>query len=157
MQTKIYIKGLNPVDVININKLESYLRLEENIVEIFSPEGIFNIENGKMYKLKPIDAQIIETPFDKFVLMLDTSYYEKEQILSQIPYEHISNLVTRFYYGTTNNNIHVNKNKIFLQFIVEGIHELNKFVPTSFYFLLNESFDNILVKKEIGVFLSMLN
>jgi hypothetical protein len=168
MQTKVFIKGYNPYSVTkHFSNLDYYFRNMDKRIDIFSPEGIFSIENKKMVKLVPKDNPVLEQSFETYDLLLDTSYFEKELVLSQIPYDHISTSITRFYYGSTNNNKHVNNNKLFLQLIIEGTYETtilniekeNKyknFVPTNIYFLLNESFDNILVKKELSVFLSIL-
>ena len=159
--TKIYIKNYDPINIKKkFNKLDIYFRRKETIVELFSPEGLFIIENQQLYKLKPVDTEIHCKTLDDFELLFDSSYFNKELVLSQIPYDHINIETTKFYYGQE-----ILGKKSFLRLVIEGlyepdvINEFNKyenFKPTNFYFLITENFDNILVKKELNVFLSML-
>uniref|UniRef100_A0A6C0D7G1 Uncharacterized protein n=1 Tax=viral metagenome TaxID=1070528 RepID=A0A6C0D7G1_9ZZZZ len=168
---KIYLNDYKPsVLTKKFIKLDEYFRRTEKYTEILSPDGIFNIENEKMYKLKPIDKEIITHSFENFELLLDDSYFEREIVLSQIPYDNISFAYHRFYYSQEP----IGKNT-FLIFVIEGVYENNNenkindnkdnkdnkdkylnFTPTNFYFLMNENFDNILIKKELNVFLSIL-
>jgi len=166
--TKIYINNYNPSAIKDkINLLSENIKLEKNIIEIISPDGIFNVENNNIYKLKPIDFEIKTDKLNNFTLLFDESYYVKEEVLSQIPYDHIISNKSIIHYTTTGT-----KTKTFVELVVEGIYESNFFTATSrnnsidklscfrpinFYFLINEPFDNILVKKELSVFLSMLN
>jgi hypothetical protein len=166
MTTKIYIKDFDTASLRkNLVKLDEYFRNQEIIVELVSPDGLFTIENNKLYKLKPVDKEIIEREFEGFTLLFDNSYFEKEFIFSHVPYDHINLDVVKFYYGQENSG-----KKSFLRVVVEGLYENEdkfkivekkkdkyaNFLPTNFYFLANESFDNVLVKKELNVFLSML-
>lgn len=164
MTTKIYIKDFDVASLRKkLSKLDEYFRNKEITVEMVSPEGLFTIENNKLFKLKPVDKEIVEHEFEGFTLLLDTSYFEKEFIFSHVPYDHINIDVVKFYYGQENLG-----KKSFLRLVVEGIYDnclqneiISKdkyynFIPTNFYFLANESFDNVLVKKELNVFLSML-
>lgn len=161
--TKIYIKDFDVASLRKkLPKLDEYFRNQEITVELVSPEGLFTIENNKLYKLKPVDKEIVECEFEGFTLLFDNSYFEKEFIFSNIPYDHINIDVVKFYYGQENLG-----KKSFLRLVVEGMYEkylelpnskdkYYNFMPTNFYFLANESFDNVLVKKELNVFLSML-
>lgn len=165
MTTKIYIKDFDIASLRKkLSKLDEYFRNQETSVELVSPEGLFTIENNKLYKLKPVDKEIVECEFEGFTLLFDNSYFEKEFIFSHVPYEHINLDVVKFYYGQENLG-----KKSFLRLVVEGFYEnetkngktdradkYSNFLPTNFYFLANESFDNVLVKKELNVFLSML-
>jgi hypothetical protein len=167
MTTKIYIKDFDTASLRKkLGKLDEYFRNQETSVELVSPEGLFTIENNKLYKLKPVDKEIVEREFEGFTLLFDNSYFEKEFIFSHVPYYHINLDVVKFYYGEENLG-----KKSFLRLVVEGLHEnedkfkigeesikdkYSDFLPTNFYFLANESFDNVLVKKELNVFLSML-
>ena len=167
---KIYIDNYHPKELLKkMDKLDEYFKKQYNYIELVSPSsGIFHIENKKVYKLKAIDKPIAK--LDKYYkekhLLVDNSTYEKEQVYSQMPYDHTSNNMTTFHYcdGTDS--------KIYL--IVEGIYEnKNKnitintttsnlkdkyynFIPTNFYFLTNEDLDNMLIKKELNEFLSLL-
>jgi hypothetical protein len=174
MTTKIYIKEIEPISLKkHFSKLDEYFRQKEIFVELISSEGMFVIENNQLYKLKPVDKEVLNQSFEGYTLLFDTSYFEKEHVLSQIPYEHVRFNTVKFHYGEE-----IFGKKYFLRLVVEGFYEkensyissnnnnnnndnnnndkYNNFVPTNFYFLANESFDNILVKKEFNVFLSML-
>ena len=165
MTTKIYIKDFDIASLRKkLSKFDEYFRKQEITVELVSPEGLFTIENNKLYKLKPVDKEIVEREFEGFTLLFDSSYFEKEFIFSHVPYEHINLDVVKFYYGQENLG-----KKSFLTLVVEGLYvnenligktdradKYSDFLPTNFYFLANESFDNVLVKKELNVFLSML-
>ena len=164
--TKIYIKEYDPLLLRKkFSKLEEYFRNQETVVELVSPDGLFNVVNNKLYKLKPIDNEIVVRDFEGYKLLFDNSYFEKELIFSQIPFDHINLNVVKFYYGQE-----LLGKKSFLRLVVEGFYEnvniittanhpkdkYSNFTPTNLYFLVNESFDNVLVKKELNVFLSML-
>jgi len=164
--TKIFIKDYDPLLLKKkFAKLDEYFRKKETTVEIVSPDGLFLIDNNKLWKLKPIDNNIVDHKFEGYELLFDSSYFEKELILSQIPYDHVNIDIVKLYYGQED----IGK-KSFLKFIVEGFYENDdkigennsgsdkyaNFIPSNFYFITSESFDNILVKKELNVFLSML-
>lgn len=167
--TKIFIKDYEPILLKKkFVKLDDYFRNKEITVELVSPDGLFIIENHKIFKLKPIDKEIVTHNFEGFELLFDTSYFEKEEIFSQIPYDHVNVDIVKLYYGQE-----AFGKKSFLKLIVEGFYENDNngnkigenkqngdkylnFTPTNFYFLASESFDNVLIKKELNVFLSLL-
>jgi hypothetical protein len=166
--TKIFIKDYDPLLLKKkFVKLDEYFRNKEIIVELVSPEGLFIIEAQKVFKLKPVDKEIVVYNFEGFELLFDSSYFERELILSHIPYDHVNIDVVKLYYGQE-----AFGKKSFLKLVVEGLYSddnSNKFgdnkpngdkyfnfTPTNFYFLASESFDNVLLKKELNVFLSML-
>ena len=158
---KIYLDDYPPQNILSkLDLLDKLYKQTKNHIEIISTDGIFHIENNKLYKLINHDKQIIQ----KNNLILDKSICIKNIHYSQIPFEHISTNITSIYYGHHKN----------IQFVIEGIYETNiqlkkekynindkyyHFIPTNFYFLANEDFDfdNILLMEEINVFLSMLN
>ena len=167
---KIYIDNYQPKHLLKkLDMLEEHFKKQYNHIEIMSPSsGLFNIENKKVYKLKANDKPIIkmEKYYNGMNLLLDNSSIEKELVYSQIPFDHSSVNMTSFHYceGTDSK----------LYFIIEGIYEnknknitlsttnsilKNKyynFIPTNFYFVTNEELDNIMIKKELNEFLSLL-
>jgi hypothetical protein len=167
--TKIFIKDYDPMLLKKkFVKLDEYFRNKETTVEIVSPDGLFLIDNNKLWKLKPIDKNIVVHNFEGFDLLFDSSYFERELVLSQIPYDHVNIDTVKLYYGQE-----AFGKKSFLKLIVEGFYENDNnsikigennphsdkylnFTPTNFYFLASESFDNVLLKKELNVFLSLL-
>ena len=171
--TKIFIKDYDPLLLKKkFVKLDEYFRNKEISVELVSPDGLFLIESNNLWKLKPIDKEIVAHNFEGFDLLFDASYFERELTLSQIPYDHVNIDVVKMHYGQEGSG-----KKSFLRLVVEGLYENDNnnykigennsyhlktfekylnFTPTNFYFLASESFDNVLVKKELNVFLSML-
>lgn len=134
--------------------LKDFLINEDIIIHLYSDEGIFSIENNQIYKLIPHDIPIKKLVFEKddfnnIDLIFDNSYFEKTQILSQIPSNHIVHSFTKKRYSLTKNF------KSLLHLIIEEISGK----PVNYYFLLNDaySFNNILVKKELNMFLSLFN
>ena len=167
--TKIFIKDYDPLLIKKkFVKLDEYFRNKEIAVEFVSPDGLFMIDNNKLYKLIPVDKEIVVHSFEGTELLFDASYFEKEFMLSQIPYDHVRIELSKFYYGRESAG-----KKSFLKLVVEGLYESDNnstqfletktaadkyvnFTPTNFYFLATENFDNILIKKELNVFLSLL-
>jgi len=148
---KIYINNLN-LDVLEstINKLNDYFNYSEEYIQIYSIEGIFKITEKNIKKLKPVDKeiQIINNYYENFTLIVDSSYFQQE-VETSIPSEHISVKIMRSYFK-------YNKKSI-LSLVIESDKSL--FTPTDLYFEVNENIDinDALVKKEIIVFLSLLN
>jgi hypothetical protein len=97
--TKIFIKDYTPFLIKKkFVKLDEYFRNKEIAVEFISPDGLFTLDNNKLYKLKPVDKEIVFHSFEGRELLFDTSYFEKELVLSQIPYDHVRVDVSKFYY-----------------------------------------------------------
>jgi len=82
-------------------------------------------------------------------IIIDSSCFEKTQVLSQIPSDHIVHSFTRKRYSLSKSF------KSLLHLIIEEMSD----VPINYYFLLNDaySFNDILVKKELDIFLSLIN
>jgi len=142
-KTKIYLEGINPPK--NVENLKQFIVKTEIKTMLYSEEGIFSLENDKIVKMKPIDKAV--TRIDN--LIFDDSYFEKEIVFSQIPSDSVVDSFTRKYYSL---------NKRYNTLLQLVIDERNH-IPTNFYFFLNDAyfFENILVKKELNGFLSMLN
>ena len=108
---KIYIDKYYPKAILSkINELDDYFKCTTNYTRLLSSSGIFQIENNKLYKLKPIDKQIVTIKkycetckggehLQDIELLVDASLQEKETIYSQIPYEHITSNIVSFHYS----------------------------------------------------------
>lgn len=169
---KIYLEDypLEKIDKQTMKKLEPYYQSSVPIHRLFSPEGIFRLQNNKIIKIIPQDKPIHKHKYtvDKknMVLLIDESIMNDQEVLSQIPYEHITHNITEFHYSVTPSS--QNKkggSSFYIHLVIEGNYEsesdpskLNniKFIPTNFYFLANEKIDNYLIQKDFNVFLSML-
>ena len=159
MNLKIYIDQYNPANITKqiLNKLNDHYKFTKTFQQLYSSSGIFLIQNNKISQKTPYDKPIRRHIFDENIgLLLDDSYFKEEHVLSQIPYDHVIKNTTAFYYclGEKSN----------LYMVIEGDYnskintdKLCNFVPDNLYFLANEEIDNYLIKKELNVFLSMLN
>lgn len=83
---KIYIKNFNPSD-LNISHLEKYIQKKDMLSEIYTSNGIYRIEENKIYRLKPIDFPVEEIKYKNTHILLDSSFFEKEQV-HQLPINH---------------------------------------------------------------------
>ena len=166
---KIYIEGCNPKIFIPqmLEKLDEHYKFTKNYTQLLSSSGIFNIENNKIIKLIPNDKPSRRVVFDEqTTLLLDESYFQEENVLSQIPMHNCYKQLVQFNYCVGDDS------KLYL--IIEGIYDAtlinmnykkrdckgkqkySGFIPENFYFLAKEEVDNYLIKKELNVFLSML-
>jgi hypothetical protein len=157
---KIYINNFN-IEILN--KLEKQLKIQkqfvnsETYIQIYALDGTYQINDKYIYKQYCYDnnIQIYEKYYDNFTLIVDSSYYKLE-IINSIHSEHISLKIKKnFFKFDKNNNIYL---------VIEGniIDEnQNTIEYNDIYFELqnNEQIDinNILIKKEIIEFLSLLN
>jgi hypothetical protein len=162
--TKIYIKNYNPSQLTSkFSQLHDYFGGKEKNVEIVSPDGWFTIERNTLYKTEPVDKEYKTMVVAGFTLLIDPSTVKKDRVFSQIPFDHSYLEVAKFYFSSEKESFR----KAFLALVVEG-HYIEKtpgekgltmyenFVPTDLYFLTKESTDNILLIKELNVFLSIL-
>ena len=174
---RIFLDNIEPKMLSKKFKvLQLYYRRSKTIMELVSNSGVYHIENNKFYKLKPVDKSIKKLEEN---IIVDESYYEKEQILSHIPTEHLSSLLTTFVFSFSE--------KAKLELHVEGYyknirkkdskassnytHPLMKastpdadleqkyhyFVPTDFYFCIGKQEDKIETYLESIFFKKELN
>ena len=146
------------------NKSCKFDILETQCREIYSKEGIFVISiHNYIEKLNICDKEIItiENYYNNNTLLIDKSYIMKENV-HQIPPEHILHNLTRYFICTnqnspiklvieySNDNDYIKDNKL---------NNNDKPLPFNFYLETKNEIDlnNDLIKKEIIVFLSLLN
>uniref|UniRef100_A0A6C0B0T7 Uncharacterized protein n=1 Tax=viral metagenome TaxID=1070528 RepID=A0A6C0B0T7_9ZZZZ len=181
MTTRVFIKDYTLQDVRKkMIILKKYIRREELFTEIISSEGIFSVDNNKLYKIEPVDADITTYKVNETTTLLDNSYTKRELIFSQIPFTHTYFERVRLSFTMQPENL----KSAFLTLIIEGNYadknsyketsnkdtsnkdtskmdatcnkDLLNFIPTDMYFITKESFGNILLIKELNVFLSIL-
>jgi hypothetical protein len=123
---KIYIEGILP----KFDKIQQFYKKTETTKMIYSTEGIFSVETNNIFKMIPVDKPIKKiTNYKKGVtILIDESYFEKQLLYSQIPFDHIF-LEQSFKYYCLGNIDGV----IFDIYLV--IEEHN---PVNFYFVTNE-------------------
>jgi hypothetical protein len=166
---KIYIDNYKPINLIDkLELLEKYYTKHENIIEIYSTNGIFNINNKKIIQVIPyndVKSYMIQNYYKNINLIIDNSIFLKEEI-NYLPNEHIHLNSTIFTYSINDKSI--------IKLIIEGYdkkdsdnlqnnHEQDKyhnFIPNNFYFEINDNNINLkdsTIKTELIVFLSLLN
>ena len=155
---KIYINNFN-IDILSdvIKQLSDIYVNSETFIQIYSTGGIYTVDDTSIIKQICVDNDLIFLPnyFRNFSLIVDPSYYKTEIVHNIIP-EHISTKMKRCFFE-------INKNSN-IKLVIEGeaveepknVHGIN---PNDIYFELsnNININDALVKKEIIVFLSLLN
>jgi hypothetical protein len=161
---KIYINHLN-LDALPevLKSLNNNYKNSETYIQIYSSDGIYEINNTCSKKLIPTDndIQILENYHDNFTLLVDPSYYSVEEVF-QINNEHISRKMKRCFFELDKNSK--------IKLVIEGevlddkhfykrISNEYGIAPNDIYFELPEktNITDALVKKELIVFLSCLN
>ena len=161
---KIYINHLN-LDALPevLKSLHNNYINSETYIQIYSSDGIYEINNTSSKKLIPIDndIQILENYHENFTLLVDPSYYDVDEVF-QINNEHISRKMKKCFFE-------LNKNSK-IKLVIEGevlddkhfykrISNEYGIAPNDIYFELPEktNITDALVKKELIVFLSCLN
>ena len=167
---KIYIDNYKPISVLDkLSLLDSYFIKKNNIIEIYSISGIYNITNTKIYQMIPYSDNksiIITNYYKNNSLIIDNSVFIQEET-HHIPNNHIHLNLTSFIYAINS------KSKLYL--IIEGYDKennsitnnndrYNNFIPSNFYFEIidkkdaNEKFDinDPFIKNDIIEFLLLL-
>jgi hypothetical protein len=161
---KIFINNLNLdllpelLKTLNANYVNS-----ETYIQIYSSDGIYEINNSSSKKLIPLDnnIQILKNYYENFTLLVDTSYYTVDEVF-QINNEHISRKIKRCFFE-------LNKNSK-IKLVIEGdvLDDKNFYkrisneygiAPNDIYFELPDktNINDALVKNELIGFLSSLN
>ena len=165
---KIYINNFN-IDLLStiMNNIKEQYIDSETFIQIYAIDGIYTITNNVIQKCNSVDSdiKIHKNYFENFTLIGDPSYYTTEEV-NKIPLDHISTKVKRCFYQ-------INK-KSDIKLVIEGpvieesllikkpVANSNKdfnITPNDIYFELSDIIDinDALIKKELIVFLSMLN
>lgn len=161
---KIYINLLNLDALPYILKLlENYHATSYTYIQIYSTDGIYEVNNCIIYKLitHDIDFKKYDNYYNEFTLLVDPSYYTKEEVCQIDPY-HISKKIKKCVFE-------LNKNSK-IKLVIEGevlddklfykrISNEYGISPNDIYFEVPENTDitDALVKKELIEFLSCLN
>ena len=161
---KIYINLLN-LDVLPdiLKLLNNYYVNSYTYIQIYSMDGIYEANNCIIYKLNAHDNdfKIYENYYNEFTLLVDPSYYTKEEVY-QINPEHISKKIKKCVFELNKNS----KIKLVIEGeVVDDKHFYKRISseygisPNDMYFEVPENTDitDALVKKELNEFLSCLN
>lgn len=170
---KIYIENYNPSKLIKkLDSLDTYFLSKKDIVEIYSDEGIYLIDHNNCYKRIISNENVVNKSLNGVNYIIDETDIINTDV-SQIPPDHISINITKFYFGLPNANHLKNQNQNLINLVIEGVKNMkpnydnnydtqNKyenFLPNNFYFevFYKENIDVILQKEILNVFLSLLN
>jgi len=169
---KIYIENYNPNKLMKkLDKLETYFLMKKDIVEIYCDEGIYIIDNNNCYKRNISNENIVNKTVNGVNYVIDETVITNENVY-QIPPDHISINITKFYYGLPNANQFKNQNQNMINLVIEGVKNMkpnydnnydeskyDNFLLNNFYIevFFKENIDTILQKEIINVFLSLLN
>jgi len=110
---RIYLSGGLPKILDDSN----LIKLSTNYKEIYSPDGIFRIQNDKMTQLIPEDKIIEKFSLDGRRFLVDKGAMIQKKNIQTLPYEHIVVEIERIEYKLTNKslvslNVLHNKNKV---------------------------------------------
>jgi len=165
---RIYAEDLEPKKITRekIAKLQQYYFSKNDLIEVFSEKGMYLVENSKLWKLVMTNDKITKVLEDGVSFFIDETHIEKK-VHSQLPFDNHSIKKTIFTYQTKN-----------VRLVIEGYYEENRvtilnidkldndksdiyknFIVSDSYFELkhkNLNFNNVDVKNEINVFLSLL-
>ena len=158
---KIYVEDRNNIIFKNLtsntkinHNIEKYLANYQIINKIYSKNGLYEINENRIYNIKIISDKLEKQKvlFDKkeYTLLLDKSKTEKNSTF-QIPYEHICIPLKVTSY--------VNQNNKNLKLIIESLYDNDKNMevrPINYYFEYNIE-NNGIPMEDINVFLSLLN
>ena len=146
---KIYFKNININENI-LKKLENYKKHIYTNNYIYSNEGIFQIKNNKIIKIKPNDKTLIYDNFEDYEIVIDNSYFQTHHEVYQLPYEHLNLIQTKYIYKLRDNA------PISLEVIKNSKHNIEYF----YFKIYNEACISILqnysYKEDIISFLSLL-
>lgn len=143
---KFYIEGIIPC----FDKIQQFYKKTEKTKMIYSKEGIFSIEINNIFKMIPVDKPIQRIPnyYKKgLTILIDESYFEKQLLYSQIPFDHIIKEESFKYYCLGNEE----RKDSNLYLVIEENNSKN------YYFLAKENLNNQLIQEELTVFFSLLN
>jgi hypothetical protein len=154
---KVYVDNYSVLKLFrNIRLFDQYYSGSSTKSDIYSAEGVFTIENGKLYKIVINDVKTKTKEYkqnqNNFGLIVDESY-ETKCDASQVPVDHVTITLTSFFY-----KIHP---KSTIQMVVIG--EKRTPTPQSESKITNNTYDEFVpydfyfdgVGEDISVFLSM--
>jgi hypothetical protein len=151
---RIYINNFN-LDILNdISDLfKDYMTNTEIYIELYTNQGIYHIEEKKIYFLDTIDKDIniFDNYYNHFTLISDPSFFNKSTCSSIHGDTHLALQTKKNMY-----KLHPSSE---LQMVIKYILNEGKYIPSDIYFESEKDIDvkDPFIKKEIIEFLSMLN
>jgi hypothetical protein len=125
----------------------------EIYIELYTNQGIYHIEEKKIYFLDTIDKDIniFDNYYNHFTLISDPSFFNKSTCSSIHGDTHLALQTKKNMY-----KLHPSSE---LQMVIKYILNEGKYIPSDIYFESEKDIDvkDPFIKKEIIEFLSMLN
>lgn len=159
---KIFVQHYSLLDLNKkIKLLQKYLVETKNILEIYADSGQYHIDNSSVYKLIIDDKEIkyYNNYYNNLNLLADSSQIIKT-IVNQLPTK-VTAMHSKYIYFALHKT---SKIKLVIQYIdnldnFNNLDNLDNLMPIDFYFEINDDIDinNIFIKDELNVFLSLLN
>jgi hypothetical protein len=152
---KIYINNLNLELLKDISQIfKEYLVHTEKFIQLYTNEGIYHIEEQKIFYLDTCDKEIkmLDNYYKNITLIVDPSFFHKQPCSS--------------IHGETHLCFHIEKNTYKLSklsnisMVIEYSCDNNKqLLSSDIYFESVKDIDvnDVFIKKEIFEFLSLLN
>ena len=128
----------------NILNDSNLIKYTINFKEIYSPEGMFRIQNDKLFKLIPEDKPIESFILDGKKLLVDKGEFKKKNIQT-LPYEHVVREIEQIEYKFDSKSL--------VALIV--LYNKNKVVDMYFTVKSNDVCNN--VKNDIRAYLALLD
>jgi len=149
---RIFINNYSLSTLIKvIPSIQNYLVETKTKLEIFSDEGEYYIDSFKIYKMNVTDKDSVsyENYYKGFNLLVDYSLATLMET-NQIPNGNIE-MLSKYYYFALNKSSK-------LRFVIKSQDDIN-IIPVDFYFEMDGDVEinNIFLREEINVFLSLLN
>lgn len=151
---KIYINNLNlelTCDLLELFK--DKLKKTHQYIELYTNEGLYYIDDRLIYFLDITDKdiQIFENYYNKFTLITDYSFYEKNTISSIHGETHILFKIMENHYKLDNYST--------IYLVIKYNLDNQKIILNDIYFESQKDIDinDVFIKNEIIEFLSLLN
>ena len=129
---KIYIENYNIEKLYKkIKFLNEYLTDKTNVLEIYSDEGIYSVDQNNIYKISYLDRPTKKVKYtDNIIMMIDPSETIKT-IVNQLPVDNVIFKFTRYTYQLGANS----KIKLVIDLMLNNM----EYTPYNFYFdVLND-------------------
>lgn len=129
---------------INFDSIEKFKNKELTITNLYSEEGLFRIQNDKLFKINIIDNDFTKYSINDIDFLLDKSDIHLKLFNYKIPFNFESKKMVQIIYSLNKNS----KIQLVIEHINQKIHDV--------YFSTNYDIDNYSIKEDICTFLSLL-
>jgi hypothetical protein len=173
---KLYLKDYLPSAIsAKLAALTPFYNSRKSKKYLYTSSGVMLLRNNKIFQLNPVDIAVEDVGDGGDggddgtgcggEYILDTSYMEEEEVLSQIPIKHVYSEVHELHFCVGKQST--------IHFVVEGTYphgvertgtvdtELTDnlytdFIPHDMYFTTKDNMDNKLLLREINMMLSII-